>query len=430
MSIKRKFSSSVGYSALWLLFSLTFAVTWIGDISSFFPSWLSWLAISGSALLPGMAMSFVNSSLMMDRRPRRIRLSEYPEVTVIVAAYNEESTIFETLSSIDRLDYPGRIVAIVANDGSADGTSAEAARFSPSSGMSVSVLDLQKNSGKACALNEALSIAESEYVVTLDADSSLHPEAMKRIVEHIVERGASYSAVAGSILCGNAEDSFMARMQYWDYALGISSVKRTQSMYGGTLVAQGAFSIYRRQALLDAGGWPDMIGEDIVLSWSMLASGGSIGHCEKAVCYTNVPAGYRQFYRQRKRWSRGLIEAFRRHGSLLSSGRMYSIFVWYNLMFPYIDLAFMLVFVPGLAAAMFGFYLLAGKMTLLLLPVAFVYSYIGAWKQKRDLEELGISLRKDRIGYVSYMFLYQLAMTPAAISGYFSEIFKRKRVWK
>lgn len=430
MSIKRKFSSSVGYSILWLLFSLTFAIPWIGEISGIAPLWLSWIAISGSALLPGMAMAFVNSSLMMDRRPRRKRLYEYPEVTVIVAAYNEESTIRGTLSSIELLDYSGKIVAIVANDGSSDGTSSEASGFARSSSIDVRVLDLERNVGKANALNQALLLVETEYVVTLDADSSLHPEAMSRIVDAIEERGASCSAVAGSILCCNPEESYMARMQYWDYALGISAVKRTQSMYGGTLVAQGAFSIYRKAAIEEAGGWPDMIGEDIVLSWAMLAAGHSIGHSEKSVCYTRVPASYRQFYKQRKRWSRGMIEAFRQHGSLLASGKLYSIFVWYNLMFPYIDLSFMLVFVPGVVAALLGFFLLAGKMTLLLLPVAFAYGYISVFIQRRDLKEIGIDIRKDAAGYAAYMLLYQLLMSPATISGYFSEIFKRKRVWK
>lgn len=430
MALKAKFSSAVGYSVLWLLFSLVFAIPWISEISSFFPYWLAWVSIAGSALLPGVAMSFVNSSILLDRRPRRERLFSYPDVTVLVAAYNEEKTIFETLRSISSLLYPGNIRVIVCSDGSTDRTSEEVLRFSESSDMDISLIEMERNSGKANALNRALQDVDTEYVVTLDADSTLHPEAMTRIVETIEERGSSYSAVAGSILCENSRDSYMARMQYWDYALGISAVKRAQSMYEGTLVAQGAFSIYRSEVLVSLGGWPDKIGEDIVLSWSMLDSGYLIGHSEKAVCWTRVPVGYRDFYKQRRRWSRGLIEAFRSHPSLLTNGKMYSIFVWYNLMFPYIDLSFMLVFVPGVFAAFFGFYLLAGKITLMLLPVAFLYGLIMVRTQRKSLEEIGIFLEGDSVGYLMYMLLYQFVMSPSTISGYFSEIFKRKRVWK
>lgn len=52
--------------------------------------------------------------------------------------------------------------------------------------------------------------------------------------------------------------------------LGIASIKRMQGMYQGTLVAQGAFSLYTTDILKQVGGWPDAIGEDIVLTWKML----------------------------------------------------------------------------------------------------------------------------------------------------------------
>jgi len=430
MSIKTKFLSSAGYSVLWLLFSLIFAIPWISEISAFVPPLLAWIAISGSALVPGLAMAFVNASLLFDRRPRRKRLCIYPDLTIIVAAYNEEKTIFDTLSSIDSSYYSGNIKVIVANDGSSDGTSDEIARFVDSHELEVHIIEMVENYGKAEALNHALYRADTEYVVTLDADSSLHSESLARISESIVAAGPSCSAVAGAILCGNPGESYISEMQYWDYLLGISAVKRAQSMYGGTLVAQGSFSIYRRDALFDLGGWPDKIGEDIVLSWAMLARGYSIGHSEKAICWTTVPSEYKQFYRQRKRWSRGLIEAFRMYPSLLFNRKLYSAFVWYNLMFPYIDVSFMLVFVPGAIAALFGFYLLAGKITLLLIPLAFVYGLIILGQQRRDLRPLGIEPNRRLLEYMGYMFLYQLIMTPATISGYAAELFKRKRVWK
>ena len=65
-------------------------------------------------------------------------------------------------------------------------------------------------------------------------------------------------------------------MQQWDYRLGINGVKRMQGAYNSALVAQGAFSAYWTEDLRAVGGWPDAIGEDIVLTWTMLDSlGGS-----------------------------------------------------------------------------------------------------------------------------------------------------------
>jgi poly-beta-1,6-N-acetyl-D-glucosamine synthase len=79
--------------------------------------------------------------------------------------------------------------------------------------------------------------------------------------------------VAGSVLVRNSRDNLWTRMQEWDYFLGIASVKRMQGLYQGTLVAQGAFGLYRTCAVAAAGGWPDAVGEDIVLTWQLMRQG-------------------------------------------------------------------------------------------------------------------------------------------------------------
>jgi cellulose synthase/poly-beta-1,6-N-acetylglucosamine synthase-like glycosyltransferase len=56
------------------------------------------------------------------------------------------------------------------------------------------------------------------------------------------------------------------------------------------MVAQGTFSLYDIATLKKVGGWPDCVGEDIVLSWSILNHGYHIGHCEDAMLFTNAPA--------------------------------------------------------------------------------------------------------------------------------------------
>ena len=100
-------------------------------------------------------------------------------------------------------------------------------------------------------------------------------------------------------------------------------------------------------------------------------------------------------------------------------------------MFPYIDMMFLFGFVPGiLLALIFGFHLLAGKITLYLLPLTFLYSTIIYKIQQKKLKKLGISMANKNVSYILYMFLYQLYMTPATLAGYLSEMFKTKRVWK
>src|SRR6185312_7875771 len=94
---------------------------------------------------------------------------------------------------------------------------------------------------------------------------------------------------------------FVTRMQQWDYRLGINGVKRMQASYNTALVAQGAFSAYWTHDLQAVGGWPDAIGEDIVLTWAMLGSRGIVLYEPVAVGFTVVPERLWRLLSQRSR---------------------------------------------------------------------------------------------------------------------------------
>ena len=83
-------------------------------------------------------------------------------------------------------------------------------------------------------------------------------------------------ACAGALVVGNPTANFLTRMQGWDYRLGINGIKRMQSAYNSALVAQGAFSAYWTEDLRAVGGWPDAIGEDIVLTWTLMDERGVV----------------------------------------------------------------------------------------------------------------------------------------------------------
>ena len=261
----------------------------------------------GIAIIPGFMNAFLVTSLMLDRRPGHSPLPVYPGITILVAAYNEAASIRDTLESIDRQQYPGHLQVMVVDDGSTDATAAitEALPY-----RWLTLLRQPRNAGKSAALNRGLALARHSLVVTLDADSYLYADALKHLVERYFADPVNTRAVAGTMLVRNSRRNWVTRMQEWDYFHGIAAIKRMQSLYHGTLVAQGAFSIYDRQVLRDVGGWDDCVGEDIVLTSAILLAGWRVGHAEDAVCFTNAPESLRGS-RQRQRWARGMIEAFR-----------------------------------------------------------------------------------------------------------------------
>ena len=208
--------------------------------------------------------------------------------------------------------------------------------------------------GKSAALNRGL--AEVEVRLRRDARRRLVPVRRRARSGWSSATSAtrpSTRAVAGTMLVRNSRKNWITRAQEWDYFHGIAAIKRVQSLFQGTMVAQGAFSIYDREAL--RGGRrlaADCVGEDIVLTWAMLVRGWRVGHAEDACCFTNVPDNLRQFVRQRQRWSRGMMEAFRQHPRILLTPRMSTLFVWWNVLFPWLDLAYTLFFIPGVVLAL------------------------------------------------------------------------------
>lgn len=428
MPVRAKFVLTLSLALVWAVLSYMLAQRWMQDLSMLVGTVLAHVMIVGIAILPGFMNAFLVVGLLLDRRPPRsgVEDHELPGITVLVAAYNEEDSILTTLRSLEDQHYPAPMEVFVINDGSTDRTMELLRSVSY---PWLQVIDLQCNGGKANALNAGLKHAAFPLTITLDADSYLYRDALRRLVERFLSDPPDTAAIAGAVLVRNSRQNVVTRMQEWDYFHGIAAVKRLQSLFQGTLVAQGAFSLYRTDVLHVVGGWPECVGEDIVLTWAILRGGHRVGYCEDAITFTNAPTTFRQFVRQRQRWSRGLIEAFKAHGRLLFQRRMSTLFIWWNLLFPYMDLVYTLIFIPGLLLACFGIYWLAGPMTLLVLPLAFLANGLMYVIQSRMFREQDLKVRRNPVGFVLYTLFYGIVLQPGCVLGYASELLSLRKHW-
>jgi poly-beta-1,6-N-acetyl-D-glucosamine synthase len=418
---------AVLFAALWSMLSFYLAQRWLADMSDVFGVVWAYLILFGIAILPGFMNAFLMSSLLMDRRPAfGATLERLPGISVLVAAYNEEANIAQTVESIAKQAYPGPLQVVVVNDGSSDRTGAELDRLHY---PWLEVVHLPQNMGKAHALNEGLKRARHKLTITVDGDSYLYRHALENLTRRYLSDPPKTKAVAGAVLVRNSRTNMVTRIQEWDYFHGIAATKRLQSLYHGTLVAQGAFSAYDTDLLRQVGGWPRSVGEDIVLTWAILKAGYRVGFAENACLFTNAPTTWRQFIRQRQRWSRGLMEAFKAHWQLLFRPRMTTIFIWWNLLFPYMDVVYTLAFVPGLVLALFGIYWIAGPMTLLVLPTAMIINGIMFRVQSGMFTEQGLKVRRNVLGFIFYSLFYGLVLQPACVVGYLQEFVTRSKRW-
>ena len=428
-----KFILALAVAIAWTTFSVWLSLRWVQDLAAVTNQAFALIAIGFIAYVPGFMNAFLLSTLLFDRRPPRVRAASYPAVSILVAAYNEAAAIRDTLTSLARQDYAGRYEVLILNDGSTDDTVAVVRNtlrdLRIRANATFRVLDFTVNAGKAAVLNRGFAVAQHDLIITIDGDSWVRTDGLTQIVERLLGDPSDTQAVAGAIMVRNSRENFLTRAQEWDYFHGIAAVKRMQSMYHGTLVAQGAFSLYRREALEAVGGWPECVGEDIVLSWALLKAGHRIGYAEDAMAFTNVPTRLKQFALQRKRWSRGLVEAFRAHGALLFHRRLTTIFIWWNLMFLPLDLVYTFIFIPGLILALFGIYYIAGPLTLAVLPLAALWNIFIFSIQRQMFRREGLKVRRNFGGFLFYALGYSLLMQPVCVWGYVTELLGMRKTW-
>ncbi len=426
LPVKGKFIISTSFACLWVAVSWFLAQHWLAELAQVTGKLPAAAIVFFIALLPGFLNAHILSSVILDRPPKLRFDLKFPKISLLIAAYNEESNIAETIRGIRNQDYPEKIEIIIVDDGSSDNT------LSMLSSFNLPNLKIVRanHGGKARALNEGLKYVNQDIVVCIDADTFLHPQALRRIVARFLTDPADTAAIAGSVLVKNSRSTFMTRLQEWDYFTGIASAKRQQSLYQGTLVAQGAFSAFRTRVVKAHDGWPPVIGEDIVLTWSLINGGWRIGFEPTAIGFTSAPETVSGFYRQRKRWARGMIEGLKRYGHLVwKSSRLSAFFVGVDFIIPFIDLFYAFVFLPGLILALFGRYYVVGPSTLAVIPLAFLIVTVMYRKQKAVFTELGLRVRKNLAGFFVYMLVYQALMSPICVVGYAQEVLGMTKRW-
>ncbi|GHI00382.1 glycosyl transferase [Neobacillus kokaensis] len=412
-----------------MFFSIIISIPWIKELGEIVTLPAAIVIITGIAYIPGYLNAFMVVSLLIDRQPVFKTLSPEDPVSILIACRNEEKGIEATLKQIAKQDYQGKLYIYVIDNNSTDATSKVAQQSGKELRLNVQVL-FEKRPGKNHALNKGLQFVKTKHVITLDADTLLHPQAVRRLMSRMSSAPKEVCAVAGAILVRNSRKNWLAKIQEWDYFLGIASIKRLQGLYQGTLVAQGAYSLYLTNVVKEVGGWPDAIGEDIVLTWAFLEKNYKVYFEPTAVAFTDVPTEFIHFARQRSRWARGMIEALKRTKPWQQPMVFTRYLTGVNLVMPFLDFVYTFVWMPGLILSLFGVFWIVGPHTLFVLPLTLLTNYILYRYQKGVFADLGLHIRKNLIGFFLYVLCYQMIMAPVSVWGYLQEFMRLRRVWK
>ena len=288
-----------------LLISTAKASGFLLDFVFFYPLFMSFVWIVGGLYFyyhwERHAPSFETPPLLPDPAPL---------VSILVPCFNEGANVAETIGALAQQRYPNfEIIAI--NDGSRDNTGAtldELTKRYPG----LRVLHQASNQGKAMALRMGALFARGEYLVCIDGDAFLHPNATAYLVAPMM-RHFRVGAVTGNPRI-RTRSSLLGCIQVGEFSSIVGLIKRSQRIYGNVFTVSGVIVAFRRIALHRVGYWSlDMVTEDIDVSWSLELNHWSIQYEPSAVCWILMPETLKGLWKQRLRWAQGGAEVFLKH---------------------------------------------------------------------------------------------------------------------
>jgi hyaluronan synthase len=243
--------------------------------------------------------------------------SDYPSVSFVITAKNEEKAIFRTIEACMNSRYPGFFECIVVDDGSSDDTAVcihEAQKLYEKMNGGVKTLSFEKNRGKREAMYQGLQVSVGEIIVFVDSDSFVDENALKIITEHFIKND-KVGAVSGNTGVENKNKNLLTKMQSARYGVSYDIFKACESIFGVVSCCAGCFSAYRRSAVLPIIdrwrgqkflGTKSTYGDDRSLTNFVLRDW-DVEYCSEAKATTIVPERYGVFFRQQLRWKKSWI---------------------------------------------------------------------------------------------------------------------------
>lgn len=238
----------------------------------------------------------------------------YPFISIIVPVFNEGIVIRHSIESLLDIDYPNYEIIIV-NDGSTDDTAIVGEELVGNqrgrSGLIKVSLINKPNGGKAKALNAGIQYSEAQFVLCMDGDSQLSPNTLKMAVRHLID--PAVGAIAGNVKVQNRK-KILTDLQALEYLEGLNMARSAQGFIQMVNIIPGPIGLFRKTALRDAGFYSsDTFAEDADVTLKILAHGWRIVYEPNAIAYTEAPSTIYQLLKQRYRWTRGILQAIRKH---------------------------------------------------------------------------------------------------------------------
>ena len=225
------------------------------------------------------------------------KIKKFPKISILIPAYNAEKFIKKTIECALNCDYPEKEI-IVIDDGSTDRTYQIVKKFK---NKGVKIFK-KENGGKASALNFGIDKCNGKLIMTLDADSFLEKDTIRKMVAYFKDRNVM--SVVPTLKVYNPK-TIIERMQVIEYTLTSFIRKIFTFMHG--LNVNPCAPIYRAEFLKKNKFDEDNLTEDLEMGLRVQSQHYDIQHAIDANVYTIVPNNLKSLMKQRVRWNYGTI---------------------------------------------------------------------------------------------------------------------------
>ncbi|MFN0117628.1 MAG: glycosyltransferase [Elusimicrobiota bacterium] len=233
-----------------------------------------------------------------------------PSISVIISVKNEQDHIAETVDRIFKTKYPRRLMELIVIDDGSDDKTWDVLKSIEDKYPKLRLVKFPENRGKRHGMAVGAESANGEILVYVDSDSYMEHESFYRIVQPFYDR--KVAAVAGHTRVILEDKNIISKMEAVRYFISHQLFKTAESIFGTVTCCPGAFSAYRKKAVLEVLpkwlnqtflGVKATFGDDRSLTNYILRNYKVLYH-SNANCVTFVPSNFKTFFRQQLRWKK------------------------------------------------------------------------------------------------------------------------------
>ncbi len=421
VTVQGKFLIALGGAGLWLLLSVIVSIAFLGSVAGVVSWPVALFTVVFVVYVPAYLTAFACIGVVLDDPPPLEIVHPTTPVTVVMTARNQPKAAVICLAYLAAQDYDGPLTVLLVDNGSTDDTVAEARRAAEQLGVGLQVV-VERREGRAHAHNTGLACVDTPVFVNVDADTYLHPSAVRLLVARLMSSPSDTAAVAGHAFVRNERGGTFAELEATDYALAVNAVQRLHGLFQGALVAEGACGVFRTDAVRAVNGWPPVAGEDVVLTWRFLERGWRVFHEPLAVAFTTQPVSMESLGRRRARAAFGLVGAIREAGVRSLRFPFSRFLTAVDVSAPVLDLCFTIGWVPAVVLAFLGNAALVGWYALFVLPLSLATTAIVRRNHNEVMDEIGLTPRRSFVSAVSCALTFHAVQAPLSIWSYLLEL--------